>query len=568
MKKIKLLISTLILFFIGVNITYAASLNVTANKSTVVVGNTVTITVNASGAAGWEYCLNYDKSIFSLSSTNSDTGGTCVLTGSTLIGYSKVTFTLKAIKSGSSTITVDSAAMYNDSGNEIQFSKGSVSVSARTQAEIEASYSTNANLKDLSVADYSITPAFDKDTTSYTLEVPNEVETVTINASKEDGKASLIGDGTKELTEGLNKFEIVVTAEKGNKKTYTIEITRKELNPINVKVDGEDMTVVRKAEALKVPAYYTLTEVTIDGETIPALNSDITGFILVGLKNTNGDINLYIYNESSKSYTIYKQVVTEGFPFISLTTSDLIDGYKQKKQIEINGLKVDSYTSEEESDIVLVYGMNAKTGETAWYKYDTKEGTFQRYLKDKATENTNLYFIIAIIFAVVSGLTIILLIVVMVNNSKIRKKNNKLIEILENTRKKPDKELLSEEITNKNLNKQENGPKEEKILNENDKNKPLDKKQPNLEEYKETIENKQEIKEEVDKSQLSQRELRRLEKQQETDKKTQTDEKEKVTQDDKKNNTEENKIVSENIEKHKKEKSKNNKNIMNKVEKK
>ena len=50
MKKVRYLIFTLLVFGLGITFTYAASLKVTANKTTVVVGNTVTVTVNASGA--------------------------------------------------------------------------------------------------------------------------------------------------------------------------------------------------------------------------------------------------------------------------------------------------------------------------------------------------------------------------------------------------------------------------------------------------------------------------------------------------------------------------------------
>ena len=97
MKKVKYLIFTLLIFCLGITFTYAASLKVTANKTTVVVGNKVTVTVNASGAAGWEYCLKYDTNVFTLTSATSDTGGTCVKTGSSLYDYSKVTYKLNLI---------------------------------------------------------------------------------------------------------------------------------------------------------------------------------------------------------------------------------------------------------------------------------------------------------------------------------------------------------------------------------------------------------------------------------------------------------------------------------------
>ena len=456
MKRIKVFIWTITIFFGGIIVSHAASLSMSTNKTTVVVGSTVTITVSASGAAGWEYCLNYDSSVFALSSTNSDTGGKCVFTGSTLIGYSKVTFTFKAIKSGSATFSLGDAAMYNDAGEVISSNKGSVTVRAKTQAEIEASYSTNANLSSLSVDGYELTPAFNKDTDSYTLEVENDIEKVIINATKADNSATISGTGEKSLTEGLNKFEIVVTAEKGNKKIYTIEITRKELNPIAVSVDGKNMTVVRKAEALEVPTYYSITQIIINEEEVPALKSEITGFVLVGLKDESGSINLYIYDEVNMTYKIYKQVGMEGFVFIPIETNEVIKGYETIQEMEINGVKVNAYKNDKNDkndDVVLVYGMNAKSGESYWYKYDELEGTFQRFLQieEKANnEESGLYFWIAIILALGLGVTILLLIFVLSINNKMRQKNNMLIEFIQSRKrysKNNDSKVDSNEVT-------------------------------------------------------------------------------------------------------------------------
>ena len=431
MKKLKYLLFTILVMIIGVGMTNAASLSVTANKTTVVVGNTVTVTVSASGAAGWEYCLKYDTNIFTLTSATSDTGGTCVKTGSSLIGYSKVTYKLKAKKSGSSVITLKNAAMYNDNGNQINASVGSVTVKAKTQAEIEASYSTNANLSALRVVDHVISPEFNKDTLEYTLEVENDVEKIEIKATKADNSASVSGTGVKELTEGLNKFNVVVTAEKGNKKTYVINVTRKELNPINVDVDGFNYTVVRKADALEAPTYYSSTEIEINGEKVPAFSSDITGYTLVGLKDEEGNIDLYSYTDTG--YKLYKQVGVEGLVFIPGNNDKLITGYEQSKNITINNTNVKGYVNDNKKDYVLVYGMNAATGESRWYMYDTIEGTFQRYeeyvIEEK--EEKNIYFILTIIFGGIAGLALVVVILLVSKNSKIRQKNEKLITMLQ-----------------------------------------------------------------------------------------------------------------------------------------
>ena len=525
MKKIKYLLFVVFIGIIGLNYCYAASLSVSANKKTVVVGSTVTVTVNASGADGWEYCIDYDSSILSLSSSTVGNNGSlsCVRTGGITSGGSKVKFVFKARKSGSTTVGVKSASMLDYTGKEINFSKGSVSITARTQAEIEASYSDNAYLSNLRVVDYEIAPEFKKDVYEYNLEVENNVEKITIRGTKADSSASISGTGEKELTEGMNVFKVIVTAEKGNKKTYVINVNRKELNPIEVKVGNDNLTVVRKSEALTPPTYYTSTTIKINDEDVPAFVSEITGYTLVGLKDEDGNISLYSYKNGE--YKPYVQIGIEGFIFIPEETDELISGYTNNKEIKINDVEVKAYVGEDKNDFVLVYGMNARTGEKNWYQYDTKEGTFQRYVESENNDSKDyqLYFWLTVVFAVLSGITIVLVIVLMALNSKIRKKNNRLIKMLENNKDKEkevsnNKEEEKEEDNSDELSREDI---EETIINNiakaNSDNftDELEETKTDLDESIHDTEILEEIKtreEEVDKKALSKREIRRLEK--------------------------------------------------------
>ncbi|MBQ8659906.1 MAG: cadherin-like beta sandwich domain-containing protein [Bacilli bacterium] len=530
MKKVKYLLFAFALCVLGTGFVSAASLSVSRSKSTVVVGNTVTITVTASGAAGWEYCLNYDSSIFSLSSSTSDTGGACLRTGSTLTGHSKVTFKLKAIKSGSSTIGLRDAVMYGDDGNAISSSKGSTTVTAKTQAEIEASYSTNANLKSLGVEGYEITPAFDKDTLEYELEVENDIESVKVIASRADSSASVSGSGDITLSEGVNKVEVVVTAEKGNKKTYVINITRKELNPINVVVDGKDYTVVRKADAMEAPTYYTSTTAVIDDIEVPAFVSEITGYTLVGLKDIDGNISLYIFNNGE--YKLYNQISVDGFVFVPQENTEVFEEYVESKT-KIADKEIKTYTKSSDSQFVLVYGMNAKTGKTGWYQYDIEEGTFQRFQNNeivKLQEDVEDYLFLVIVFGGGLGLSVLAIILLLISVSKTKKKNVKLLAILENgqvvnrefmveevkpTSKVDSKEIIEEldELNDADVEKASvtiEVDEEEENLSDTE----IMKKFESFSDLDETKGMEKIEKEEVPEEQLSKRELRRREKEQ------------------------------------------------------
>lgn len=87
--------------------------------------------------------------------------------------------------------------------------------------------SSEARLSNLGIRpkDYDFS-GFKKDTTSYSVEVPNDVEEIEVYAEAVNSKAKITGTGKVDLKEGKNTVTVEVTAEDGTKKTYTIEITR------------------------------------------------------------------------------------------------------------------------------------------------------------------------------------------------------------------------------------------------------------------------------------------------------------------------------------------------------
>ena len=85
----------------------------------------------------------------------------------------------------------------------------------------------NNYLNSLSVSGTSISPKFDKFTTSYTATVNAEISSVTVNANPLGKSAKVSGKGKVSLKTGENTIKVTCTAASGVKRTYTIKITRK-----------------------------------------------------------------------------------------------------------------------------------------------------------------------------------------------------------------------------------------------------------------------------------------------------------------------------------------------------
>lgn len=428
MKKIGQIIALALTLFCFQFKVHAGDLSIYASTTSVIVGNSVVITVKGNNIAG------------KLSLTSSNGG---ILSGGASafwIDNSTVTYTFKAVSIGSATVTVKpiDVADYNN-GSSYTTSK-SVTINVRTKPVIVLS--GDNNLSNLGIENYSLTPEFNKDTLEYNVELEPDTSEINISATASHGGATIEGAGTREVTDGDNRLEIKVTAENGSSRIYVINAKVKEYNPIEVNINDEKYTVVRKKSLITPPENYTETTVTINEEEIPAYYSEITKYTLVSLKDANGNQNFYIYQNGE--YHLYKELTFNQMKICLLDIPQIPDGYS-KSTIVYNDENLEAYKLNPNSKYAILYGMNVATGEEHYYSYESSENTLQIYhteeidlLNEKVEQYV--YLIIGLL-----GLSFIFLIIMLI---LVFKKRNK-----------PKKEKVKKE----KISKEENEIKVEKV---------------------------------------------------------------------------------------------------------
>ena len=431
MKHInKILLFIVTTFFLAPSIVNAASATFTVSgPSQGVVGNQLTLTVTVSSSTslgGWELALQYDKSYLQLSSAPEGANGTHIAGNATSSGTKSKSYTykFKVLKSGTTTISPTSTDAYGWDETPLSPSNVSKKVTLKTQAEIEASYSSNAYLKSITVGEYALTPEFNKETKEYEVEVENDVETVTISALKEDANASISGTGDKTLIEGNNKFEIVCTAQKGNSITYVVNVTRKELNPIKITINGKEYGILRKKDSLPELAGFAESTAIYQDSEVPALVNDVLNIKVIGLKDDENNIYTYVYDEATSTIkNLYVELITGE---IIITPSDFnktLNGY-DIKEVDIKGLKVKGISLSDKQ--VLIEGLNPLTNETNVYLYDLDTNTFIPFDTTLLESNNKKYETYKLII-IILGVVVILLfgLVIFKGNDKKTKKDKK-----------------------------------------------------------------------------------------------------------------------------------------------
>lgn len=413
MKKINYVIILLLGLFCFNQSVFAGSLGVSANRTSITQGDSVTIYVKANGLAGK----------FAVTSSNSG-----VLSGGTSgewIENDTKSYKFTSKNTGTATITINPVDVADLSNNQKYSGSKSITITVNKPRE----KSNNNNLKGLSIDNATLTPDFNKDTLEYRVDLESSVEKININAIKEDGYASVDGAGEKEIAEGENRFEIVVTSETGNKKTYTIIANVVDNNPITQEVDGKKLSLVKRNKSLTKPNDdFVESKVTISDTEIPAFYNEKLNLTLVGLKDEDGKITLYIYDQDKNTYSKYQQFQSSNIIIMSKVPTDIPEGYV-KASIKIDDNTYDVYQLASNKGYSLIYGLNLNTGKTNWYSYHEDEKTLQVYndkiiteLKKDNQEKIDIYKKIVIGLGSLSILLLIIILLLVLKKNKRKSK--------------------------------------------------------------------------------------------------------------------------------------------------
>ena len=325
-KKIKIIFNLLLLsflLFLSPNIVKASGSATTgfSGNSSVYVGNKIDVilyvgSVNGTGGglAAFGGNISYSTDKLELVATSSMAPFTVELSGSKLGGFGQNTiksranimkFTFRAKALGRATISYGGSSQPDANATPVSISGSSKTIN------IVNPPSSNNNLSSLSVSSGSI--SFNKNTTYYNVSVGSSVTSISISAKAEDSGARISGTGSKSLTYGNNKFYIVVTAPSGAKKTYTVNVNRKDDRSSNnnlssLKVNGGELkpgfSKGTTSYTLEVPYSISSLSVTAKAEDSKAKVTVNGNNNLVAEETTPVTITVTAENGSKKTYTI------------------------------------------------------------------------------------------------------------------------------------------------------------------------------------------------------------------------------------------------------------------------
>jgi len=310
-------------------------------KSSFVAGETTTISVTSvkGSNSNVERQTGNDASITVKvnvpKSSNNNLSGLMV-DGKSVSGFSasKTSYDLGESKADSLNITAtveDSKAKVNGTGSKkINYGKNTYSVVVTAENGSKKTYTITVTKpdnrsKDNTLSSLSASPLdlkFNKNTTSYSFKVEHSVNSINISAKTTDSKASVSGTGTKTLKDYVNTFNVVVKAENGSTKTYTIKVIRKDaegnLGAVSkdntlksLSVEGYDIkfnkdTLEYSIEVDNLVDSINVTAVVNDKTAIYEIigNTNLsvgTNAVKINVTAENGDIKTYVINVTRKS---------------------------------------------------------------------------------------------------------------------------------------------------------------------------------------------------------------------------------------------------------------------------
>lgn len=414
----------------------AASFSISSNKSSVSPNGTFTVTITVPGAG--QFSVSGNNATVSSSSVwcedkcsvtaTAGKSGTASVTVSAVdaTGYDETAVT------GSKTVSVKINTPSSNTGNS---SSGNTNTPSKP-AYIKSSVNT---LKGLTISTGELSPKFDSETTSYTVNLKGNNLKLQIDAVKTDSKSKVSGTGEFELETGENKFEIKVTAENGNPKIYKLTVLVEEEPVAFSNYEGKKLGLVSLPADVKGMDGFEEIVVDYDGTKVEGLYDSFKKLTLVyAMDEEEKTYNYFIWDTETKTIKAkYETINLSGCNLVLVevpSEKQQMNGFEYKN-IVIDGKKLMGWSFNDNNFVnyKLFYAMD-ESGQERLYQYEETTNTIQPYsnaapvslgnynsMAKEAEENKELLKLLFIAIGVLSFLIVVVVILLILNKSKYKK---------------------------------------------------------------------------------------------------------------------------------------------------
>lgn len=427
-----------------VQTSFADGISVSAGQGSVSEGKTVAFSITVpSGSEAWTYSVSYSANLtlesgdlapmgFEGDSRTNQLVFRANSTGTGTVSISAGSYCIAGVDydaSGSASVTIVAADKPDDS--EPAPAPTPSGGDSSTGNNPGVSLSSNNALSSLTVSAGTLTPAFDPAITEYTLSLPSQSDRLTITANPSDSRATVQGDGEISLQDGETSLSVVVTAEDGSAKAYTITVQVAQAPTLFLDYNGQRLGVVKDVSQVTPPAGFAPAKpITYSGDTLP-IWTDVSG------KRTL----VYLMDEksSAQGFYLFSQATGVQSPYLPILCGSVTYIYTDipKELSSVPGLTLATvkafgqtlngwtYNDASLKDFCVLYLMD-DAGSYGYYTYDSREETLQRFSGAVFTDSGETLAVPMLYVYIAGGAALVLLILLIVFASVASSRGRKL----------------------------------------------------------------------------------------------------------------------------------------------
>lgn len=433
-----------------VQTSFADGISVSAGQGSVSVGKTVAFSITVpSGSEAWTYSVAYSANLtlesgdlapmgFEGDNRTNQLVFRANSTGTGTVSISAGSYCIAGVDydaSGSASVTIVAADKPDDSEPA---PAPTPSGGSSTDNDPGVSLSSNNALSSLTVSAGTLTPAFDPAITEYTLSLPSQSDRLTITANPSDSRATVQGDGDISLQDGETSLSVVVTAEDGSTRTYTITVQVAQAPTLFLDYNGQRLGVVKDVSQVTPPAGFAPAEpITYSGDTLP-IWTDVSGkrTLIYLMDEKTSAQGFYLFSQTTGVQSPYLPILCGSVTYIYTDIPKELSAVPglTPATVKAFGQTLNGWTYNDASlkDFCVLYLMD-DAGSYGYYTYDSREETLQRFSGAVFTDDAGQSLRVPMLYVYIAGGAALVLLILLIVFASVAGSRGRKLRLLPDT---------------------------------------------------------------------------------------------------------------------------------------